>query len=190
MDDDALVQAARWLDEGRRVALATVIRAWDSAPRPVGSQLAVDQAGTMAGSVSGGCVEASVVNQALRALEDGEPRLLAYGVTDEMAWEVGVPCGGRLEVYLEPLEEALFKRDLLDRLLRARAERRPVALVTDLVTGLKTLVFEDVVHGGFGLDEPDLVESRRWLADGRSAVLEPSDDTRLFVHCFTPPPVR
>ena len=183
MSAEVLAQAAGWLDQGRGVAVATVIRTWGSSPRPVGSVLAVDAAGAMAGSVSGGCIESSVVHQALQVIEDGEPRRLGYGVTDEMAWEVGLPCGGRIELYLEPAP----RRDLLDRLLAAQARRQPVALVTDLITGLKTLVFETVVHGAFGLDEPALDEVRRCLAADRSALIELSEDSRLFVHSLTPP---
>jgi len=96
-----LDQAARWLDEGRRVALATVIATWGSAPRPVGSMMAIDDRGGMAGSVSGGCIEGVVVHESAEVIATGEPRILSFGVTDEMAWEVGLACGGKLEVYLE-----------------------------------------------------------------------------------------
>ncbi len=103
-DDDALAAAARWQDEGRRVALATVVATWGSSPRPVGSQLAVDDRGRMAGSVSGGCIEGAVVHEAQAVMAGGGSKLLEYGVTDEMAWEVGLACGGTVRVFLEPLE--------------------------------------------------------------------------------------
>lgn len=99
-----LEQARRWLDEGKRVAVATVVSTWGSSPRPVGSRMAVDQDGRMAGSVSGGCIEGAVVHEALKAMEDGEPRMLDFGVSDEMAWEVGLACGGRVQVYVEAVE--------------------------------------------------------------------------------------
>jgi xanthine/CO dehydrogenase XdhC/CoxF family maturation factor len=101
--DDVLALAGRWLDEGRKVALATVVSTWGSSPRPVGSQLAVDEAGNMTGSVSGGCIEGSVVEEALRVMAGGPPKLLEYGVSDEDAWAVGLACGGRVEVYVENL---------------------------------------------------------------------------------------
>jgi len=101
--DDVLAQAGRWLDAGRKVALATVVSTWGSSPRPVGSQLAVDEAGNMTGSVSGGCIEGSVVEEALRVMAGGPPKLLEYGVSDEDAWAVGLACGGRVEVYVENL---------------------------------------------------------------------------------------
>ena len=101
--DDVLAQAGRWLDEGRKVALATVVSTWGSSPRPVGSQLAVDEAGNMTGSVSGGCIEGSVVEEALRVMAGAPPKLLEYGVSDEDAWAVGLACGGCVEVYVETL---------------------------------------------------------------------------------------
>ncbi len=103
-DDDVLTTAARWLDEGRKVALATVVATWGSSPRPVGSQLAVDGERNMLGSVSGGCIEGAVVEEAREVLAGGPPKLLEYGVTNEAAWEVGLACGGTIRVYLERLE--------------------------------------------------------------------------------------
>jgi xanthine/CO dehydrogenase XdhC/CoxF family maturation factor len=102
-DHTILDQAARWLDEGRSVALATVIETWGSAPQPVGSQLAVDAQGNFTGSVSGGCVEGAVVTEALDVLASGKPKVLAFGVADETAWEVGLACGGKIRIYVEPL---------------------------------------------------------------------------------------
>jgi xanthine/CO dehydrogenase XdhC/CoxF family maturation factor len=102
--DDVLEQAARWRDQGRGVALATVVSTWGSSPRPVGSQLAVDDKGAMLGSVSGGCIEGAVVHEARRVIADGQPWLLDFGVTNEMAWEVGLACGGKVQVYVERLE--------------------------------------------------------------------------------------
>ena len=102
--DDILEQAASWRAEGHKVALATVVATWGSSPRPVGSQLAVDEAGRMAGSVSGGCIEGAVVHEAQKTIADGEPRLLSFGVTNEMAWEVGLACGGQVQVYVEVVE--------------------------------------------------------------------------------------
>ena len=103
-DETILDEAARWLDEGRAVALATVIETWGSAPQPVGSQLAVDADGNFAGSVSGGCVEGAVVTEAQDVIASGKPKTLAFGVADETAWEVGLACGGKIRVYVEPLE--------------------------------------------------------------------------------------
>ena len=103
-EDDVLAQAAAWAAGGKGVALATVISTWGSAPRPVGSQLVVDDGGDFVGSVSGGCIEGAVVTEALETIADGEPRLLEFGVTDDQAWEVGLACGGEIRIYVEPLE--------------------------------------------------------------------------------------
>lgn len=103
-DDDVLSEAALWREEGKPVALATVIATWGSSPRPVGSHLAVDAEGNFVGSVSGGCIEGAVVHEALQVIETGRPKTLEFGVTDEMAWEVGLACGGRVEVFVERVE--------------------------------------------------------------------------------------
>jgi xanthine/CO dehydrogenase XdhC/CoxF family maturation factor len=101
--EQILTTAAEWHRAGRGVALATVVTTWGSSPRPVGSKLAVDDAGQMTGSVSGGCVEGAVVETALEIIRTGKPRLLDFGVSDEQAWEVGLACGGRVQVFVEKL---------------------------------------------------------------------------------------
>jgi xanthine dehydrogenase accessory factor len=102
---DVRDQAERWLARGDRVALATVVATRRSAPRPVGSKLIVSESGELFGSVSGGCVESDVAVQAAEVLASGEPRLLSYGITDDQAWEVGLPCGGEIDVFVQPLAE-------------------------------------------------------------------------------------
>lgn len=102
-DPTVLDQAAQWLKDGRQVALATVIETWGSAPQPVGSQLAIDAEGNFIGSVSGGCVEGAVVTEAIDVIGSGRPKVLAFGVADETAWKVGLACGGKIRVYVEPL---------------------------------------------------------------------------------------
>ncbi len=101
---DILATALDWKQAGKGVALATVVTTWGSAPRPVGSQLAVDDDGKFIGSVSGGCIEGAVVTEALDAIADGKPRMLDFGVSDAQAWEVGLACGGKIQVYVERLE--------------------------------------------------------------------------------------
>jgi xanthine/CO dehydrogenase XdhC/CoxF family maturation factor len=101
--EDILGAAAKWSAEGRGVALATVVKTWGSSPRPTGSQLVVDGEGAMLGSVSGGCIEGAVVLEAREAIADGNPRLLDYGVSNEQAWEVGLACGGKIQIYVEKI---------------------------------------------------------------------------------------
>ncbi len=103
-DDDILTAAASWRAQGRGVAIATVVETWGSAPRPVGSHLAIDQDGRFLGSVSGGCVEGAVVEEALDVIASGEAKILEFGVADETAWKVGLSCGGRIKVYVERVE--------------------------------------------------------------------------------------
>lgn len=104
-DPDPLAVAVRWRKEGRGVAIATVIATWGSSPRPVGSQLVLDEDGRFVGSVSGGCIEGAVIAEGIEAIRDGRPRVLDYGVDNEQAWEVGLTCGGKVEVYVEPVED-------------------------------------------------------------------------------------
>ena len=100
---DALTVAQNWAQEGRKIAIATVVETWGSAPRPTGSHLVIDSEGNFEGSVSGGCVEGAVVFDAVDAIESGEPKMLEFGVADEAAWEVGLSCGGRIKIYVEPV---------------------------------------------------------------------------------------
>lgn len=94
----------RWLEEGQQVALATVIKTVGSSPRPVGSKMAISEAGSISGSVSGGCIEGAVFEEAQDVLRDGNVKRLAYGISDEQAWAVGLTCGGEVEVLVERLE--------------------------------------------------------------------------------------
>lgn len=100
-EHDLLDQAAAWKAEGRAVALATVVSTWGSSPRPAGSQLLVDDRGNMLGSVSGGCIEGAVIKEAIEIMRGAEPKLLEFGVSNEQAWDVGLACGGRVQVYVE-----------------------------------------------------------------------------------------
>ena len=102
-DDQVLAKLADWRDRGKKAAVATVVRTWGSSPRPVGSMLGISEDAEMVGSVSGGCIEGAVVREALEIMEGAPPRLIDYGVSNEQAWEVGLACGGKLEVYIEPV---------------------------------------------------------------------------------------
>jgi len=101
---EVLEMAAAWRAAGRRVAIATVVDTWGSSPRPIGSQLLVDQQGEFLGSVSGGCIEGAVISEAMAVIKSGAPRILDFGVSNEQAWEVGLSCGGKVQVYVEPVE--------------------------------------------------------------------------------------
>jgi len=102
--NDMLIPAQEWCESGRSVVLATVVATWGSSPRPVGSQLLVDGEGHFLGSVSGGCVETTVIEEAQLVLQDGKSRMLEFSVSNERAWEVGLACGGRILVYVEAVQ--------------------------------------------------------------------------------------
>ena len=103
-DEDILRAAEQWREQGRGVAVATVVQTWGSAPRPAGSNLVIDADGNFLGSVSGGCVEGAVVTEAMEVIASGKPKVLEFGVADETAWKVGLSCGGTIRVLVEKLE--------------------------------------------------------------------------------------
>jgi xanthine/CO dehydrogenase XdhC/CoxF family maturation factor len=101
---EILDEVERWREQGEKVVVATVVATRRSAPRPVGTSLAVSESGQMCGSVSGGCVESDVYENAREVMETGRPKLLSYGIADEEAWSVGLPCGGEIDVFVERVE--------------------------------------------------------------------------------------
>jgi xanthine dehydrogenase accessory factor len=168
---EILHELDRWRAAGDRVAVATVVATRRSAPRPVGSKLAVSQGGELAGSVSGGCVESEVVEAAREVLAGGEPRFLTFGISDDLALSVGLPCGGEIDVWVSEPDPGLLGR-LADA---AREERRAVAF-TDLADGTERLVLDG--------DDPvadDLIRG------GHSKVVE-LHGRRVFADVFGPPP--
>ena len=164
----------RWQAAGERIAVATVVATRRSAPRPVGSKLGVSSGGELAGSVSGGCVENEVYGAAQEVLGGGAPRLLTYGISDDLAFEVGLPCGGEIDVWVEEPDA-----DLLARLERIVNEERRAVLFTVLDgpdAGSKRLVEEGA---GDAL-------AAELLRGGRSKVLE-LEGSRVFAEVFEPP---
>ncbi len=188
---DWLDQAQTWQTDGDRVALATVVRVVGSAPRPLGAKLIVSSSGRMAGSVSGGCVETTVYQEALDVLETGQPRLLHFGISDEEGWEVGLACGGEIDVWVEPLAPALCAA------LRGGIEAdQPCALATvvepEAARGGKALFAADgSLLYGVGLSSlPGLAQAARTALETGQAGTVSLDDpaVELFVEPFLPPP--
>ena len=101
---EILPEIDRWREDGEKVVVATVVATRRSAPRPIGASLAISESGKMCGSVSGGCVESDVYENAMEVMQSGEAKMLSYGITDEMAWGVGLPCGGEIDVFVEAVE--------------------------------------------------------------------------------------
>jgi xanthine dehydrogenase accessory factor len=144
-DHDSIPEIAlKWAEEGRDVALATVIRTWGSAPRPLGAQLAIAGDTTFQGSVSGGCVESAVIFEAMDAMKDGTCRVLNFGVSDETAFEVGLACGGEIEVMVEPVGKGQGPGlDELRALVDARAARQPIVWEVNTDTWQRRLKSRD-----------------------------------------------
>ncbi len=143
--DSSPETALEWYRAGQGAALATVVQTWGSAPRRVGAQLVIAGDGKMQGSVSGGCVEGAVIVEALEAIEEGEARLLEFGVSDEDAFAVGLACGGTIRVLVEPVGSVLTE-PMLEELVAARARREPVAYEVNVETGHRALrrkVYQD-----------------------------------------------
>jgi xanthine dehydrogenase accessory factor len=168
---EILPELDRWRNRGERIALARVVATRRSAPRPVGAKLIVSESGELAGSVSGGCVESEVVEAAREVLAGGEPRLLTYGISDDLALSVGLPCGGEIDVFVSEPDPALLG-ELADA---ARAESRAV-FYTDLDDGT-----ERFVRDGDNLVVDELIKV------GHSRIVE-LHGRRLFADVFGPPP--
>ncbi|HWM31051.1 MAG TPA: XdhC family protein [Methyloceanibacter sp.] len=181
--DDPIIlpTALAWRAEGRRVALATVIQTWGSAPRPVGSQLVIDGSGNFLGSVSGGCVEGEVIAEVPEVLTSAKSKTLEFGVENDAAWKVGLTCGGTIRIFLEPLEALKREHDgVLSRIAGDIAARRKVALITELTTGTRR-----IAHTPDDLGPelaPALVDA---FLKGRSSVLEGSAG-EIFIRIFNP----
>src|SRR6202011_416938 len=100
---EVLSELKQWTEDKEQIALATVVETWGSSPRPLGSKMVITRSGKMAGSVSNGCIEGAVFDEAQKVLKSGEPKVAAFGVADDVAFEVGLACGGHIEVFVEPL---------------------------------------------------------------------------------------
>jgi xanthine dehydrogenase accessory factor len=161
--------ALAWHRAGQGAAIATVVETWGSAPRQAGSQLAISGAGEMLGSVSGGCVEGAVVAEGLAALQDGKPRIVTYGVSDDDAFAVGLACGGTIRVLVEPVgagPEAL-PEPLLSDLVAARAVPRALAVETRPETWSRRLVepgMDTAVDARLKSDRSGMEEDGRFIA--------------------------
>ncbi len=131
---EVLGELEQWTREGEDIAIATVVETWGSSPRPLGSKMLVTRSGKMAGSVSNGCIEGAVFDEAQEVLKNGTPKIAAFGVADDVAFEVGLACGGHIEVFIQPL--APVHRQLIGMLHRDEA----ATLRTNLVSGEADLV--------------------------------------------------
>ena len=134
--DDILTPLSIWLKDKRKIALATVISTWGSSPRPVGGQMAIDQNGEIIGSVSGGCIEGAVITEGIKSLSDGKTRVKDYGISNDMAWEVGVACGGELKVLIQPLQ---IEDKIIFSIVESIRKREVIKLKINTKSGLRTI---------------------------------------------------
>lgn len=178
---DILETVNRWLKEERSVALATVAKTWGSAPRREGSKMGVTAETAMIGSVSGGCVEGAVVEEALAGLRDGQPRLLKFGVADDMAWEVGLTCGGSIEVFVEPLDRLWW--DALANLALNDDFGATVTIMEGERIGEKVLLDSDagVLYRSPNLDDALLDALQAAAATCQKSGVATAADTRVMV---------
>ena len=191
---DVLDSLEKWRQRNEKIAIATVVETWGSAPRPVGSKLASTLGGSIAGSVSAGCVEGAVIEESKAVVESGAPRLLTYGVADDDAWEVGLACGGTIKVFVEPFSALDGVYDSLKRHLEAR---QPMAVVSVLdgpperLNHKLIVLMDGQAEGDLSIPEhaDDIVEgAQELLVQGKGGTLELEDGTTLFVEVYPPMP--
>lgn len=174
-----VMRAARdWLQRDGRVALATVIDTWGSAPVPIGGQLAIAVDGSFEGSVSGGCIEGEVITEAEEVLADGRARTLEFGVADETAWRVGLPCGGRVRVFVERLDRSGEGLEFLEKALSADNRREGILVRTRLSDGQRTVLEKSTPS------MPPEIASR--LRSGESKLIT-TPEGEVFLHAMLPP---
>ena len=182
-DVSPIAQARQWVEKGRRVALATVISTWGSSPRPVGSQLVVSDAEDFAGSVSGGCIESTILTEAQFIIRDNSPKRLSVGIDDKQAWDYGLGCGGFIDIYVDPVaswEPVLATlTDLADR-------QQSFCLITNLSDSSKALYCPGLPEVSFGLDDALQSAAGHAIESGFSRLEQRADDA-FFLHVFTPP---
>jgi xanthine dehydrogenase accessory factor len=188
---DILADLVRWREEDKAIALATVIQTWGSSPRGVGSKMALTLDGFVIGSVSGGCVENAVVEAGIQSLKTNRPQLLHFGVADETAWEVGLACGGSIDVFVKPLNNSFFKE-----LLSFIEEDKPLMTATVIRGSAGLLGRELLIHEqshftdwpGNGWGEQIYELASEIIAQRTSRRVELNDEIEIFFETILPPP--
>lgn len=187
---DVMTEIDRWRSENKPVALATVVQTWGSSPRAAGAKMALTPSNDIAGSVSGGCVEGAVYEEGVQALETGRARLLHFGVADETAWEVGLACGGSIEVFVQPLNALIY-----EAIRAALMEQQPFAMVSvvagpaDQLGAMLVARDDGAVVGTLGEYHSLAVEAARaTLLAGQSRRQKLTDAVEIFIEVTLPPP--
>lgn len=190
---DILPDLEMWLNHGEQIAVATVVRTWGSSPRPIGSKLAATHSGGITGSVSGGCVEGAVIEECLSVIETKIPKLLKFGIADETAWDVGLPCGGKIEVFVEPFSayESVF--DTFKGFLEQQKACALVSYISGSPDGYnhKLLIFDNHQTLGdleIGKNVEDLLPILSdTLKAGKSSAVDIDEETTLLVEVYPSP---
>ena len=189
---DILSDLDNWsASDNQSIALATVIQTWGSSPRRAGAKMAITPDGKITGSVSGGCVEGAVFDEGVEVLKSNRPKLLHFGIADETAWEVGLACGGSIDIFVQPLDSEFFKS-----LRSVLVEEQPAVSVT-VVRGTHELMGREILLRDDGsvtgtiskdLDAVALNVGKETLAGGESRRVMLSEDVEVFVEVILPPP--
>jgi xanthine dehydrogenase accessory factor len=188
---DILADIERWRKDEVAVAIATVVQTWGSSPRGIGAKMAVTSDGRMIGSVSGGCVENAVVEAGIESLRSERPQLLHFGVADETAWEVGLACGGSIDVFVKPLDPKVFEKMHVFLVGEAGGVLLTVIRGNDELLGREMLVVGDgIVHGSLGneWDATVLNLAHDVLSRGVSRRVSLNEDVEVFMEAILPPP--
>lgn len=188
---DILPNLDQWNKDKKSIALATVIQTWGSSPRRAGAKMAITPDGCITGSVSGGCVEGAVFEEGVEALKKNQPKLLHYGVTDDTAWEVGLACGGSIDIFVKPLDLEYFNSLHSIILEEKAAVNFTVVRGPESLLGREMLVTDDGNITG-QLDEalnPAAMEmAKEILVKGESRRVLLSEDVEIFAEAILPPP--
>jgi len=188
---DILTDLERWKADGVSIALGTVVQTWGSSPRRPGAKLILASDGRISGSVSGGCVEAAVAEAGLESLKTRQPKLLHFGVADETAWDVGLACGGSIDVFVKPLDLKFFDLVRTAWMDDTSSAHATVIRGPDDLLGHEMLVHKNDIssgHIGGGWDEKVYALASEALATGRSFRAQLNEDIEVFVEAITPPP--
>lgn len=188
---DILPDLDHWRTENKSIALATVIQTWGSSPRRAGAKMAITPEGGITGSVSGGCVEGAVFEEGVESLKKNQPKLLHFGVADETAWEVGLACGGSIDIFVKPLDTEMFKS-----LHSVLTDEQPAVLVT-VVKGSNELLGREMlmrehgttignIHEALNASTLALAQAALIAGESRRAML--NADVEVFAEVILPPP--
>ncbi len=184
-DEENLIEKTlEWVNQGRSVAIATVISTLGSSPRPIGSQMVVNDQESFQGSVSGGCIESTVLTEAQFVIRSNEPQRLSIGIDNKKAWDYGLGCGGSIDIYVEPVRPWI---NIIIKLSKLIDLQHPCCLITNLSTGEKSIVDHGLLKKSSKLDDDIRSATETVISTGHSCLLK-KDNVDFFLHGFLPPP--